>query len=398
MFLMRKITILAFILLCVLGTIVTKKTLQITQANELNSIEQLPDANKGNQYSEKAQQKIFTMVAAGDIMLGGRMSPFLEEHGPTYPFKNLKSTVLNADIAIGNLEAPIGLEGNPVPGKTFTFIVPPKHAAGIKDAGFDIVSMANNHILDYGEKALESTFAYLDSAGILYCGAGKNLEAARSYKIIEVDSLKFAFLAYTSILPETFYARANKPGTVEATDEYIVPDIRKAKQEADFVIVSIHWGIELTSEPQTYQQILARTAIDAGADVILGHHPHILQGFEQYQGKLIAYSLGNFTFGSYSPNAHESAILKLYFNESEVLYAEILPIYVYNFKVHFQPYIESGEQAFANLTHLQTISKKLNTEIKIESGKENEYRGFISLSTDPPNLTQIKTEANSTHD
>ncbi len=198
----------------------------------------------------------------------------------------------------------------------------PGVAPAMKEAGFDIVSFASNHSLDYGRTHFLNTVKYLRDAGMEVIGAGENEEDARRFSIIERDGTKIAFLGYCTILPQDYWAQEARPGLNPARGHTyyeqvehdqpgtpcrvhswahkqdkakMLEDIKKAKEQADIVVLSMHWGIHFTqAELAEYQFEYAHDAIDAGADIILGHHAHILKPIEIYKGKVIFYSLGNF--------------------------------------------------------------------------------------------------------
>ena len=151
-------------------------------------------------------------------------------------------------------------------------------------------------------------------------------------------------------------------------------DIKKAKENADFVVVAFHWGGEYVQQPRDYQRNFAKKAIDAGADVVFGHHPHILQGIEIYQNKPIAYSLGNFVFGTYNPKAKRSMIMRVVFENNSVKRIELLPINVLNVEVQFQPRLLTGTEAKLVVDELGELSNEWGTKIKFVNGK-----GIINL-------------------
>ena len=299
-----------------------------------------------------------TILAVGDVMVGGSMLATVQAQGPDYPFARTADVIRKSDIAIGNLEAPFGTKGKPFH-KRFTFLVPPSWAGALSRAGFDVVALANNHILDYGPGPLQHTLKLLDSLGIGHSGAGMNLAQARRPAIVERNGLKVAFLSYSRVHPTQFWATAKRPGTAPATESQVKADIRQARMKADVVVVSFHWGAELMDTPKGYQRALAHLCIDAGADLVLGHHPHILQGLEIYKGRLIAYSLGNFAFGSRSRKCTESAMVEVAFRKAGPVKATIVPLCVDNTKVLFQPTVISGPEGRKVLAHLAALSGKL---------------------------------------
>ena len=325
--------------------------------------------------SAMAPQSIETsIVCAGDIMLVGSAKPIIEQRGVDYPFDGMRRIIEAADLAIGNLEMPLATTGNPLPEKEFTFVGQPKLAEGIANAGFDVLALANNHMGDYGDDALLETLEVLSANNLRYCGAGPDLQAARQPAIVKSRDVHIAVLAYSKTYPFEFFAGEGDPGTVNGIAEIFVPDIKAARQQADLVVVSFHWSGELVTEPREYQEWLGRQVIDAGADLVFGHHPHVLQGIEVYRGKIIAYSLGNFVFGSGSESKHTGAILRVTWKNGETKRGEIIPINVDNREVQFQPRILSGEAARATIDEIRTLSQKWGTEIIAE-----ESLGIIKL-------------------
>lgn len=286
-----------------------------------------------------APSQPITLAFVGDILLGASSLQKLEEEGPHVFFEHTAAFLQAADITCGNLEGPLSLRGTPFQHKTFTFRTPPKAAEGLKQAGFDVVTLANNHIMDFGLEALEDTQETLTRHGIAFCGAGRNLEEARRPACLTVKGKNIAFLSYSRTLPADFWATRTRAGCAPAFENFVTEDIRAARAEgADFVIVQFHWGQEKSTHLRAYQKTLAYAAIASGADAVIGHHPHIWQPLELYQGKPIAYSIGNFTFGSRSSSVSTSGILYLIFDPNgSFLRGEILPLDVNNFRVHFVP-------------------------------------------------------------
>lgn len=318
-----------------------------------------------NAFAERVEE--ITLVVVGDIMLAHRLKPFIEEYGPAYPYKYTTHILKEADISFANLESPLSTKGGPVPDKEYTFRAHPRVAEGLRDTGFDVLSLANNHILDYGEGALLETIEVLDSRMIFHIGAGKDIREARRPLILKVRNKRFGFLAYSNTFPQGFWAKEDKAGTAYGRFSQVKGDVKELKERVDFLIVSFHWGSEEKISPQEYQRKLAHLAIDNGADIILGHHPHILSGIETYQNGVIIYSLGNFAFGSYSEKAKESAIFRFSFSKDKLQRLEIIPLSVYNREVKFQPRILKDREAERVLERIQELSKEFNTKIRIEN-------------------------------
>jgi poly-gamma-glutamate capsule biosynthesis protein CapA/YwtB (metallophosphatase superfamily) len=292
-------------------------------------------------------------------MIGGRALPVIETHGPAYPFENTRSVLSTADIAMANLEAPFTQDGDPFK-KTYTFRVPPAFAGGIRDAGFDVMTLANNHILDYGPDGLFSTMKVLDSLGIAHCGAGLTIQQAEQGIILERNDYQIGFAAYSLTYPAEFWATSTRSGTAFPDAHRMEKNIGRLKEMTDLVVVSFHWGGEKRNYPKSYQIMYGHLAVDSGADLVIGHHPHVLQGLEVYKDRLIAYSLGNFAFGSYSRSARESMMLKVWLDHRGLLIAQVIPISVYNYDIEFQPKILNGPSRERVIETLNQLSLGLN--------------------------------------
>jgi poly-gamma-glutamate capsule biosynthesis protein CapA/YwtB (metallophosphatase superfamily) len=300
-----------------------------------------------------------TLAAVGDMMLGGSSQGIMEQQGYDYPFATTRHILTAADLTIGNLETPLTNQGAPITEKQFLFRNPPeKVAPALKRAGFDIVSLANNHTLDYGAEGLKDTMAALDLHEIRHHGAGMSLSEARKPVILKLPNGQQAgFLAYSCTFPEEFWATASSAGTAFCHERHVHADVaRLAEQKIDIIVVSFHWGAERMQELRPYQPLLAHTAIEAGADLVIGHHPHILQGIEYYREGLILYSLGNFTFGSRTQHARTSVVANIVFKGGRFAKLEMTPINVNNFEVDFQPRLLLDEKAAAVHSELQGLS------------------------------------------
>ena len=301
---------------------------------------------------------LIDIAAVGDIMLGSWLTDVLNARGHSYPFDSTRS-FLNCDFAIANLEAPFTDAGTKFK-KKYNFKVPGTFADGIQSAGFDIVTLANNHTLDYGCEGLLNTMTTLDSLEIAYCGAGKDLNEACSPTIIEHFGTRVAFVGFSMTFPEEFWASDTSCGTCYPEGNSLAQIIRDCENLADITVASFHWGAERFRYPKDYQVAYAHIAIDNGADLVLGHHPHVLQGLEIYKNRLIAYSLGNFVFGSYGNYVQNSAILQVNLTPAGMLSAQIIPILVYNAEVEFQPKILRNDQKMQVIRELNELSQGLN--------------------------------------
>jgi poly-gamma-glutamate capsule biosynthesis protein CapA/YwtB (metallophosphatase superfamily) len=319
-------------------------------------------------------QEEITIAAVGDLMLGGRTGPFLEQFGPDYPFLGVMPVLRQADVVAGNLESSISTRGAAVENKKFTLRAAPIAAQALKSAGIRVVSLANNHSMDFGPLALEDTLAALDENNILYTGAGMDLDDARSPAIVKIKGKTLAFLSYSLTFPLEFFASAGQAGTAPGYADFVKADIEKVRPSADLVVVSFHWGAELMTAAKDYQIELGRQAIDWGADLVLGHHPHVLQEIEVYRGRLIAYSLGNFVFGSESNRTNTSMILLLTFRGNTLAKVEVVPIDVNNYRVKYQPKVLAGKDAGDALDSINAASARFKTKL-VRTGD----RGLLEL-------------------
>jgi len=309
------------------------------------------------------------VVAVGDIMLDGTSRPVFAQHGYDHAFVQVKKFFAGVPIVIGNLEGPLTTRGTPEQDKTYVFRSPPdKVSRALRNAGINVVSLANNHTLDYGPDGLEDTRAALDAAGVAHMGAGPNLREARRPVLMQAAGKRVALLGYSVTLPDHFYARPDKPGTAFAHEAHVRADVAAARAQADIVIVSFHWGQEGKTQLRDYQMHLGRVAIDAGAAAVLGHHPHILQAVEQYKDGVILYSLGNFTFGSYSRQAQVSAVAELTFAGDRLAELRLHPINVNNFDVEFQPRPLTGAAAERVVNDLIALSALHQTQLVNDAG------------------------------
>lgn len=310
-----------------------------------------------------------TIYATGDIMMGRYIGKRMKRGGVDAPFEFIKEDLKKADIVFGNLESMIGvikkdknsLDEKPYYDKDYNFLAVPESAQALKDAGFTVVSLANNHAKDYGPHRITSTRKYLKEAGVAFSGAGASLEEAREPAIIEKKGTKFAFLSYGIAHSNDVYAKDSRAGIVPFYRKYLRADIANAKLIADVIIVSIHWGMEYEAKPIDKQVELAHDIIDYGADIILGHHPHVVQSIELYKDKPIIYSMGNFLFDQKDGRTNGGMIYDFNFEGSELKTIEALPLGRVN---TYYPKLAEGEVKTNQLKELREISLELNENKK----------------------------------
>ncbi len=250
------------------------------------------------------------LAAGGDVTFGDTVGSAIAAYGPGHPWRSVGPLLRSADVATVNLEGAVSSRGRPEPSKEFTFRGQPAAlSAAARLAGLDVVSVANNHSLDFGREAFADTLRTARAAGIATAGGGASLRDARRPALIRRGGLRIAFLGYGDIEPPSFFAGPASPGTAPADPRLVVADVGAAARVADLVVVWFHWGIELDTRPTSRQRELAEAALDAGADLVLGAHPHVLQPLERRGRRLIAWSLGNFVFIPHSPGTDRSGVL-----------------------------------------------------------------------------------------
>lgn len=236
------------------------------------------------------------MLFVGDIMLSRAVGDAIAASGDwAWPFERIASVTAGADLAFANLETTISRRGA-THGCGFCFRSDPRVVAGLTLAGFDVLSVANNHIGDYGPDAFVDTLAVLASESIAPVGGGVDLTVARTPVVRLVGDTRVAFLAYTNLLPQSSCATDTQPGALCYDAQGMAQDIAAARVVADVVVVSFHTGTEYEHQPNTTQQHIYQEAIDDGADLVVGTHPHVVQPLVRYGRGWIAYSLGNFVF------------------------------------------------------------------------------------------------------
>ncbi|EDZ94524.1 MAG: CapA family protein [Limnospira sp. PMC 894.15] len=290
-----------------------------------------------------------TLMFGGDVNLAGS---FAQKVGDNYSwaFSELQE-YRDADLAMVNLENPLTRATLARPNRQFNFKADPEAVKVLTEGGIDLVNLANNHIMDYEEAGLVETLETLQQAGIHAIGAGRDIVEARRPKIIEVKGQRIAYFGYYDA--DLNAAGENRAGTNSRDNEQIAADIKAVRDQVDWVIVNYHWGVELSDYPGDWQIDLGRYTIDQGADVVIGHHPQVLQGAEIYKGRPIVYSLGNFIFGGNNRSDYDTAILRVSLKQNRKMKVEFLPVEVRG----YQARVMQGESAKATLRHIERISR-----------------------------------------
>jgi hypothetical protein len=302
------------------------------------------------------------LAATGDIMLDRSLGYHLSRGRLDYPFLEVAHWFHAADLTIGNLESALGDIGEPEP-KAYPFRAPPEAAEALARAGFDIVSLANNHGMDYGAEALLQGIDLLNAAGVVPIGAGADETAAYAPHLTEVNGLSLAIFGYVNVPVEwrgfdvqTWTATAAAPGLAWATVERVQADVAAIREAVDLVVVVLHSGYEYIDPPSPIQMELSRAAVDAGADLVIGHHAHILQGIEFYRGGVIVYGLGNFAFEI--DGSPETAVLYAWLDKDGVREIELLPAII---QFGGQPRPAAPWEAGPILQRVYQLSRPLST-------------------------------------
>jgi len=280
------------------------------------------------------------LFLVGDIMLDRGVKYMTDKEGTgdfIFPFLKIVDELKKSDLLFGNLEGPISDRGIKV-GSIYSFRFDPKAIEGLIYAGFDVLSLANNHMFDYQRIALEDTMNILEENNIDYIGAGFNEDESFSLRIKQVKDTKIGFLGYTNLGPENWKAEGVKSGIAwinQDSMDIVKEHIKESKQDVDVLIVSLHAGEEYAQDPTSFQVSFAQDCINSGADLVVQHHPHVVQAIERFKDGWVAYSLGNFIFDQhFSKETMKSIILKVVIDEKKIkkVYSEDIRINQY-----FQP-------------------------------------------------------------
>jgi len=310
---------------------------------------------QGRPRTEAARAARVTITFVGDILLASGAGRIAAQQGTESLFAGVGQMLRDDDLTIGNFECSAATCGTRAK-KKYTFRAAPALLRGLRAAGIDAVSLANNHSMDYGRAALLETVEHLRSANLPSAGAGADLRQAYEPAILTAGPHEVALLAASRVLPTgDWCAGVRRPGIAAAYDPSpLLAAIRAARPRAAIVLVYLHWGKERAPRPQQHQRALARRCIEAGADLIVGAHPHVLQGFEYYRGKLIAYSLGNFIFNN---RTKTTAMLQATFKDRALERATIIPCSI----VNYRPTVITEPHVRQRVLHdLQARSFRLN--------------------------------------
>lgn len=308
--------------------------------------------------------KITKLISTGDIIMSRTVAVKMREKGVLSPWQNVKEKLAAADLTFISLEAPFS-DRFPAPTAGMQFIVPTNAMAGLLEGGVDVAGVANNHSTNYGLTVFADNLNLLKSNNILFTGGGNNLSEAETPAIIEKNGLKWAFLDWNSIVG-AISATEDTPGVAplhikpwypedsESDIKHLEQVVSETAQKADIVIVQFHWGTEYKTQQSESQQNVARRMIDAGADLIVGTHPHAVQGSEFYHDKYITYSLGNFIFDQeWSQGTKEGSVLESYFYGADNVADNLIPVLISDYH---QPKFLTPKEGESIMTRIKSVS------------------------------------------
>lgn len=307
----------------------------------------------------------FTLTAGGDVLGDRSIRSVMDAHGPAGPFRKVSAFFEASDFGLVNLETPLTDEGSPQTWKDVVFKGDPRLAKGLSQAGINVVTLANNHAMDQGAGGLLDTMKWLRKYDVAACGAGKDLDDAYAPRVLEADGVEVAFLGFTDVVPVGYPATASSPGTTPGRSDVTAMKraVAKAAKRSDYVVVSWHWNFEFTTAPTALELTEGKAAIDAGADLVIAHHPHVLQGIQAYHGGLIAYSLGDLVFDHCSGSMAETVIIKAEVKAKRIE-AKLIPVAL---AYDGTPTRVRGSQAASILDRVQSYSAALGTKVVIRN-------------------------------
>jgi len=325
-----------------------------------------------------------SFCAVGDVLLDRGIRMSIEANGVDYPFTEVKKILKQFDITFGNLESPLVSKGlGHALNKRYCFRGEPEWVKILKDAGFDILSVANNHTIDWGREGFLETMENLKEAGIEPVGGGINQEKAFEPVFIEKNGVRIAFFGMVQFILDGIIFLEEKPGPAYMNVDRLCSGIRKVRNLVDVVVVSFHWGFENEHIPNRGQIEAAHMVINAGANLVIGHHPHVIQPLEWYKNGLIVYSLGNFLFDPHRENQKESMIFACTFRKGSIDSIRIIPVYIEN----NHPVIPDPEQSESIFRLVKDMSSPFGTDVifkkkeKILIVKKNHIQGEIPVKT-----------------
>jgi len=306
-----------------------------------------------------------TVTAGGDVIGGFGVSGVVGSMGSSL-FHGIAPFFTSSDFGFVNLESPLTNGGDAQGWKDVVIKGNPALAPAMGKSGINVVTMANNHAGDMGDSGLLDSVKYCKKAGIAVVGAGKDLKTAQAGTVLTTDGARTAFLGFTDVLPIGYPATSTSPGTSpgRADINAVKANIRAAAKRADYVFVGWHWNFEYKRAPSYLESSEGKAAVDAGADIVFAHHPHLLDGVQAYHGGLIFYSLGNLVFGGFSGETAQTVLVKAKVTP-QAIDAKLIPVQISGSGV---PTVATGSTGLSILQRVQSLSAALGTTVKISGG------------------------------
>ncbi|HEX6588613.1 MAG TPA: CapA family protein [Longimicrobiales bacterium] len=328
---------------------------------------------------------VVTLAFTGDVLLAGSVGDAISRNGVHWPWERVREGFGAADYVVVNLETSVARSTTGIAeNKQFVFRADPRTVEGLDAAGVDLVTLANNHTLDYGRDALLETLEHLDAHGVARVGAGRNAAEAYRPVIVEFGDLRIGFIGVSRVYPFSHWAAtASAPGVASGYD-YAMDQVLAAVDEAlpavDALFVLVHWGAELADEPRAIDRSFAQALLDRGVRAVIGHHPHVLQGFRVVEetGQLVAWSLGNFIFRSFRDATRMSAVLYVdVARDGRIVGARVAPMFIDDIRPR-----PAAERARDVLARLRGLSAPFGTTLD-ETGRFS-YPAFEPEPDLPP--------------
>lgn len=353
-----------------------------SQVNSSSTFEILQDKIDSVLHSDHNQDPgLLKLLAGGDVMFNWGIRDTIRKHGEIAPVEGLRPLFNEADFRMINLETPIVASKTEESKKAYIFTAHEKDLNSLKYLGVDMVFLGNNHSFDHGQQGMNETLDILNKNNILFVGAGKKLPEVLEPLNLNLKGSDLRIHSVTAIAEQTHYATATRSGVAP----FLFPSLRATFFEKNILpknhstpvrIVSLHWGVEYSPFPTSDQRKIARSLIDSGVKIVIGHHPHIPQGVEVYKGGVILYSLGNLIFGSRNSYLNHNLIAILHIRNNHLERVELVPIFGKFQKEDHKIRPVKGVEAQEFLHEIAVLSAELGTKLRVEGD-----RAFLDLPT-----------------
>lgn len=346
-----------------IGNVNEENIINELESNREYTLEIYTDENKTSK--KITTEKLTKLRFGGDVMMTSYFANYIASNGVGYMWEDVSDLIKSADYSIFNLETSVSDRGSDTKPAGYGFRSNPNTLQGLQNIGIDMVNLANNHVLDYGSDAFLDTLDNVKKYKIEYIGAGKDYNEASEIKYETINDIEFSFIGMTSILGyQSWKATENKEGVFYLTREdyeNIFNQVKEANENSDYVVIFTHWDREYYNTPTNETIDIAHKLIDNGADIIIGTHPHVLQGVEYYNKGIIYYSLGNFNFLIKNDNASQTGLFELNLDSIGIKSSKIYPVRINNCKANL---LDSSDNLYSTIiTNLNERSKIFNTTV-----------------------------------